>query len=168
MVDTSDRPGAHPAIAAMVAREGAQRVVTLTGFIGPSDGGMLRLYPSMNLARCLDIPEEAVVHVEEPAEAGGRVWAHVDSRAEITVSLRASRTVPVEELLGSSPPGGGPEPAARVRDRGGVFPPLGSCDLKCAEEYLDCLVMDSPRYCEQRQYWCRLMCGSPTLPNVPA
>lgn len=82
---------AHPII---VALEGVKEpVVEISGFLGKSDETTVRLYATLNTERYVDIPKEAIVHLETEDGAGrGAARAFVKSSAMVLSVARMQLT----------------------------------------------------------------------------
>lgn len=133
MKDSDPKPKVHPVVEKLVKAAGDDSVAQLEGYVGPSRGDTVRLYLTLELTSYADIPRDALLHVEELSEAGGRVRAHLLGSREIqlvarrSVSVRASR---LSSALRLGQAGGGevPDPEGFAR-----------CVNTCIFEWLRCM-----------------------------
>jgi hypothetical protein len=164
------RPEPNPILAALATRGADARAVAIGGYVGQSESGTLRLHPATDPSMYVDVPDDAIIEFDDSQEPG-RAVVYVSATSDLTFVVRgdqkivkardvvAEPMIPVRTLARLRRPIGG----LGVGIGGGIFVE-DSCDLKCALEYLDCLDSgESQAYCETRQFFCRLFCGSTTV-----
>lgn len=110
--------------------------VALEGYVGPAPSGKVRLYGSMRLGSCVELPEDAIVHFEED-EASGRTTIYVHTEAPLTVMTVA--TISAAQLRDLSISGGTPASSSVAaltallrRPRDGM--PGGGTTSDCVDE----------------------------------
>lgn len=162
MKNNDPKPKAHPVIEKLVKAAGDDSVAQLEGYIGPSKGDTVRLYLTLELTSYVDIPRDALLHVEELSEGEGRVRTHVLGSREIQLVARRSVSLPAARLsaalrLGRA--GGGP-------GGGGVPSPddFARCVNSCIFEWLRCMetnpVLEKiPTICDDQLTACIRRCA---------
>jgi hypothetical protein len=80
----------HPVIVALEDRK--VRAVPFRGYLGSGGEGVLRLYTSLDLSTYVDIPQEAVVHVQPSDTEEGYVSVVVEATATVTI-VRQQRDI---------------------------------------------------------------------------
>lgn len=86
------QPKVHPTLQKLYEAVGERgSAVTLEGYVGPAPSGRVRLYGSLQLGSCVEIPDQAILHYEEN-ESSGRTTLYVDSSADLTVMTVSSIT----------------------------------------------------------------------------
>lgn len=149
----------NPLVAKLLESAEGEPITSLEGYIGPSEEAKIRLYTDLQLNEYIDLPEEAVLHAEEPDQAEGRVrlWLRADARVQI-ISTRTTSAQAARLSIGGI--GSGPSLG------GGFFPfPLPSydCLLKCQERYEYCLrtnpvLEKDPQVCDRIWAACLAQC----------
>jgi hypothetical protein len=91
-----------PAIAAALeAARSGEEVVTLTGYVGPTTAGIVRVYATRTLGLWFDVPEAAIVHVVPPERPGsGPSVLHLRAGAPIVSARQGSASA----LIGARRP----------------------------------------------------------------
>lgn len=69
--------------------------LTLSGFVGPSAEGLVRLFSTPNGQECLEIPETAILHYDQD-DASGPTKLSIDP--SVTVTVITTRKVPLMAL----------------------------------------------------------------------
>jgi hypothetical protein len=72
----------HPVIAALEDRK--ERALPFSGYVGTSGEGILRLYTTLDSGAYVDIPQDAVLHVERSEDEEGSVRVFVSASATVT------------------------------------------------------------------------------------
>jgi hypothetical protein len=85
------RPKAHPVAAklAKAAKDGA--IVALEGYVGESEPPVIRLHRALGVPDYTDIPEDAVLHVEDDIDTTGRarIWVKGSAQVQVFSTRRA-------------------------------------------------------------------------------
>jgi hypothetical protein len=100
------KPEINPLITKLLREAKGDTVAKFEGYVGPSDASTLRLYLGLDLMQYVDIPEEALLHVEEVSEGGDgrvRLWIRGSTQVQL-VSVRSAVTqaARVSSLLGGA------------------------------------------------------------------
>jgi hypothetical protein len=135
MAKDTKRPKVHPVVAKLVkaAKEGA--VVPLEGYVGETAQSVIRLHPAVGVADYTDVPEDAVLHVEEDIDAHGRarVWVKGSAMLQEVRARRADAPVggmSMARLAGGTGPG---------RPGMGFFGDIGRCLRMAMAAYDHCI-----------------------------
>lgn len=118
----------NPAIEELLRKspEG-EKLVELKGYVGPSTAETLRLYPSLDLSRYLEIPRSAIVSsAREGDSATGTVKLHVRGSATVVVATSISA-----EKMGLA--------SAKASGLGGTLIMGPGCQAECAACVLSAL-----------------------------
>jgi hypothetical protein len=91
MANDVKRPKAHPVVAKLAKAAKDDTVVALEGYVGDSEPSVIRLHPSPGVPDFTDIPEAAILHVEEEIDTRGRarVWVKGSATLEVMTMRRA-------------------------------------------------------------------------------
>jgi hypothetical protein len=86
----------HPRLSMLHERFGGQAsAITLSGFVGPSSTGIVRLFPTPSVSDCIEVPETAILHFEQD-DISGLTELFVDPSVIVTVV--STRKVPLVAL----------------------------------------------------------------------
>ncbi len=86
-------PKIHPQLAKLHDQLGRHPgAVALSGYVGPSSDGYVRVYPSADLSTFVEIPEAAVLHHEQEDEEA-ETELYIDPLAVVTVT--STQSVPL-------------------------------------------------------------------------
>lgn len=165
-----EQPEVHPLVRDLISH-GEGRVVSLAGYVGPSERGVLRLYADLGLRTSIELPLAAVVRVvpDRDDKNGPSV---VLFRADAEVTYTQTATMRVDQVLAAvtaAPPSASPTGGdcgcggdgqggadAVARQTGGTGgPTVDLCTWGCVERM---------RICEARsgtlgKLWCYLNYG---------
>lgn len=90
------KPKLHPRLVMLDERFGSHAsALTLSGFVGPSAEGVVRIFSTPNGGECIEISESAIVHYEQP-DASGPTELFIEPSAMVTVV--STRKVPIVAL----------------------------------------------------------------------
>lgn len=185
-----EQPEVHPLVRELLPH-GVGGAVSLTGYVGPSDRGTLRLYADLSLRTYVEIPLASVVRVVPDREnRNGPSVVLFRTDAEVTYAQTA--TMRVDQVLAAvaaAPPsasgmsgggcgggcggdgcgGGGPERAEAVaRQTGGGTggPTVDLCVWACVERMRICEAGSGTLgklWCYLNYGFCRLGCIDPPV-----
>ncbi len=94
---------------------GRANALTLSGFVGPSAEGVVRIFPTPNGGEYIDIPESAIVHYEQPDVSGP---TELFMEPNVIVTVVSVRKVPILALAlqqDGGPDGGGEKTCVEKR-----------------------------------------------------
>jgi hypothetical protein len=80
---------------------GASELVELQGYVGPSEDGTVRWFPTRSTKVGIEIPEDAIVHFVDPSRAGEASKLFVDSNAQLRLVVAATEVFRARDI-GSS------------------------------------------------------------------
>lgn len=178
-----EQPEIHPLIRELIPH-GPGGVVSLAGYIGPSDRGVLRLYADLGLRTYVELPLDSVVRVVPDREdRNGPSVVLFRTEAEVTYTQTA--TMRVDQVLAavaSTPPsasstggcgcggscgGGAQELGALARQTGGTGgPTVDLCVWACVERMRLCEARSGTvgkLWCYLNYGFCRLGCIDPPV-----
>lgn len=131
------QPRVHSTLQKLYEAVGEHGVtVALEGYVGPAPSGKVRLYGSMRLGPCVEIPEDAIVHFEED-EASGRTTIYVHTEAPLTVmTVATTSAAQLRDLSnsGKTPAGGSMATLAALLEKPQGGTPGGGTTSDCVEE----------------------------------
>lgn len=104
------QPEVHPLVRELLS-QGEGKVVSIAGYVGPSDRGVLRLYADLGLRTYLEVPMASVVRIVSPDD-DKNAPSVVLFRTDAEVTYAQTSTMRVDQVLASvaaappSPSGG--------------------------------------------------------------
>lgn len=180
---SAEQPEVHPLVRELLSH-GAGNVVSIGGYVGPSDPGILRLYADLSLRTSIEIPLSAVVRIE-PSKDDKNGPSVVLFRTDAEIAYIRAETMRVDQVLAAvaaAPPAttssdghghgcrggcgsgsgcacgghGEARAGAASRQSGGGGPIVDLCSWACVERL---------RLCQARsgtlgQLWCYLNYGA--------
>jgi hypothetical protein len=138
------------------------RLVKLSGFIGPSETGQVRIYEDLGVIRFIEISQSDVIRVAYgPEKEEAPCTVYVRGTAELRcVSQATVSAAEMAAVVAATPDRTARRQAliARLKDDGPELPEY-NCELGCEVARLGCeLGSRGPFWCAMDFYLCRLGC----------
>ena len=178
----AEQPEVHPLVRELLSHA-AGNVVSIGGYIGPSDKGVLRLYADLSLRTYIELPLGVVVRVVTPEDDHKNDPSVVLFRTDAEITYTQTATMRADQVLAavvSAPPstassadsgcGCHGEARAGVASRqSGGGPAVDLCSWACVERLRLCEASSgtlSRWWCYLNYGFCRLGCIDPPIITV--